>query len=85
MGPKKSAKNKNKKKKDESSEAKDSEFKYMATDVIREMVPMLSQHLDKAMLDRNYKQLDRVSKKIDLFDYFIFNPILNLGCCATIL
>lgn len=35
----------------------------MDLEMLREVVPMLRQQLEKSMLDRNYVQLERVSKK----------------------
>ena len=38
-----------------------SEYDTMDLEMLREVVPMLRQQLDKSMLDRNYVQLERVS------------------------
>ncbi len=37
------------------------EYDTMDLEMLREVVPMLRQQLDKSMLDRNYVQLERVS------------------------
>lgn len=51
------------KKKKEKEEVKEVESEYASMDLemLREVVPMLRQQLEKAMLDRNYVQLERVS------------------------
>lgn len=38
----------------------------MDLEMLREVVPMLRQQLEKSMLDRNYVQLERVSFRIFL-------------------
>ena len=55
MGPKK----KDKKKKSEEAPAEESEYDTMDLEMLREVVPMLRQQLEKSMLDRNYVQLER--------------------------
>ena len=40
------------------------EYDTMDLDMLREVVPMLRQQLEKSMLDRNYVQLERVSTMI---------------------
>ena len=55
MGPKK----KDKKKKAEEAPAEESEYDTMDLEMLREVVPMLRQQLEKSMLDRNYVQLER--------------------------
>jgi hypothetical protein len=40
------------------------EWDSMDLESIRETVPMVRLHLEKAMLDRNYVQLERVSAKL---------------------
>jgi hypothetical protein len=57
MGPKKKG---GKKDKVEEKE-EESEYATMDLEMLREVVPMLRQQLDKSMLDRNYVQLERVS------------------------
>lgn len=57
MGPKKAKKEK--KAKEEKEEEK-SEYANMDLEMLREVVPMLKQQLEKSMLDRNYVQLERV-------------------------
>jgi len=57
MGPKKGKKGK---KADEEPE-EESEYQTMDLEMLREVVPMLRQQLDKSMLDRNYVQLERDS------------------------
>ena len=57
MGPKK----KGGKKKAEEEKEEESEYQTMDLEMLREVVPMLRQQLDKAMLDRNYVQLERDS------------------------
>jgi len=57
MGPKKG---KGKGKKEEEKE-EESEYDTMDLEMLREVVPMLRQQLDKSMLDRNYVQLERDS------------------------
>ena len=49
-----------------------SEYDTMDLEMLREVVPMLRQQLEKSMLDRNYVQLERV---------FIFNKfdIININ------
>lgn len=37
------------------------EYETMDLEMLREVVPMLRQQLEKSMLDRNYVQLERVS------------------------
>jgi hypothetical protein len=39
-----------------------SEYKSMDLEMLREVVPMLRQQTEKSMLDRNYVQLERVSR-----------------------
>ena len=56
MGPKKKG---GKKAKEEEKE-EESEYATMDLEMLREVVPMLRQQLDKSMLDRNYAQLERV-------------------------
>ena len=51
MGPKKKEK--------EEEKEQVGEFDNMDLDMLREVVPMLEQQLDKSMLDRNYVQLER--------------------------
>ncbi len=58
MGPKKKG-GKGKGKEEEKEE--ESEYATMDLEMLREVVPMLRQQLDKSMLDRNYVQLERVS------------------------
>ncbi len=55
MAPKKE-----KKKKDEEEKVEESEYASMDLEMLREVVPMLRQQLEKSMLDRNYVQLERV-------------------------
>jgi hypothetical protein len=57
MGPKKKG---GKKAKEEEKE-EESEYQTMDLEMLREVVPMLRQQLDKSMLDRNYVQLERDS------------------------
>jgi hypothetical protein len=40
----------------------------MDLEMLREVVPMLRQQLEKSMLDRNYVQLERVSRKSKFVD-----------------
>jgi hypothetical protein len=56
MAPKKE-----KKKKDEEEKVEESEYASMDLEMLREVVPMLRQQLEKSMLDRNYVQLERVN------------------------
>jgi hypothetical protein len=42
----------------------------MDLEMLREVVPMLRQQLEKSMLDRNYVQLERVRKKIHRYQNF---------------
>ena len=58
MGPKKKG-GKGKGKEEEKEE--ESEYATMDLEMLREVVPMLRQQLDKSMLDRNYVQLETVS------------------------
>lgn len=58
MGPKKKDK---KGKKTEEAVAEVSEYDTMDLEMLREVVPMLRQQLEKSMLDRNYVQLERDS------------------------
>jgi len=59
MGPKKGKGGGKKAKEPEKEE--ESEYDTMDLEMLREVVPMLRQQLDKAMLDRNYVQLERDS------------------------
>jgi growth arrest-specific protein 8 len=59
MGPKKGKGGAKKGKEPEKEE--ESEYDTMDLEMLREVVPMLRQQLDKAMLDRNYVQLERDS------------------------
>jgi hypothetical protein len=59
MAPKK--KDKKKKKKIEEAVVEESEYDAMDLEMLREVVPMLRQQLEKSMLDRNYVQLERDS------------------------
>ena len=43
------------------------EYDSMDLEMLREVVPMLRQQLEKSMLDRNYVQLERVSKLLNSF------------------
>mmetsp|Transcript_12161 Transcript_12161/g.13091 ORF Transcript_12161/g.13091 Transcript_12161/m.13091 type:complete len:477 (-) Transcript_12161:509-1939(-) len=54
MGPKKKDK-----KKAEEAKVEESEYDTMDLEMLREVVPMLRQQLEKSMLDRNYVQLER--------------------------
>ncbi len=56
MGPKKTGGKKGK----EEEKEDESEYATMDLEMLREVVPMLRQQLDKSMLDRNYAQLERV-------------------------
>jgi hypothetical protein len=58
MGPKKKDK---KGKKTEEVVVEESEYDTMDLEMLREVVPMLRQQLEKSMLDRNYVQLERDS------------------------
>jgi hypothetical protein len=62
MGPKKGKKGKKAEEEPEST----SEYATMDLEMLREVVPMLRQQLDKSMLDRNYVQLERVSSSVEL-------------------
>jgi growth arrest-specific protein 8 len=55
MGPKKK-----KEKKVEEAPVEETEYDTMDLEMLREVVPMLRQQLEKSMLDRNYVQLERV-------------------------
>lgn len=57
MGPKKGGAAKKGK---EEVKEEESEYDTMDLEMLREVVPMLRQQLDKSMLDRNYVQLERV-------------------------
>lgn len=57
MGPKKKDK---KSKKADDVVQEESEYDTMDLEMLREVVPMLRQQLEKSMLDRNYVQLERV-------------------------
>jgi hypothetical protein len=56
MPPKKEKKGK----KTEEVVVEESEYEGMDLEMLREVVPMLRQQLEKSMLDRNYVQLERV-------------------------
>jgi hypothetical protein len=56
MPPKKEKKGK----KAEEVVVEESEYEGMDLEMLREVVPMLRQQLEKSMLDRNYVQLERV-------------------------
>jgi len=62
MAPKKE-----KKKKDEEEKVEESEYASMDLEMLREVVPMLRQQLEKSMLDRNYVQLERVVKNSSIY------------------
>jgi hypothetical protein len=49
------------------------EYDTMDLEMLREVVPMLRQQLDKSMLDRNYVQLERVSHPMSAFYAPIFS------------
>eukprot|EP00602_Paraphysomonas_sp_CaronLab_P002937 CAMPEP_0185030776 /NCGR_PEP_ID=MMETSP1103-20130426/17835_1 /TAXON_ID=36769 /ORGANISM="Paraphysomonas bandaiensis, Strain Caron Lab Isolate" /LENGTH=469 /DNA_ID=CAMNT_0027566029 /DNA_START=46 /DNA_END=1451 /DNA_ORIENTATION=+ len=53
------AKKKKDKKKVEEAPVEETEYDTMDLEMLREVVPMLRQQLDKSMLDRNYVQLER--------------------------
>lgn len=54
------------------------EYDTMDLEMLREVVPMLRQQLEKSMLDRNYVQLERV---LLLFDKLIYDLHgLNIFC-----
>lgn len=55
------------------------EYDGMDLEMLREVVPMLRQQLEKSMLDRNYVQLERVHK------CFCWVCNRNVGCYSTIL
>ena len=55
------------------------EYDGMDLEMLREVVPMLRQQLEKSMLDRNYVQLERVSAS------FFIGCNSNVGCYTTIL
>ena len=59
MAPKKK-----KEKKVEEAPVEETEYDTMDLEMLREVVPMLRQQLDKSMLDRNYVQLERVSDSV---------------------
>lgn len=61
MAPKKK-----KDKKVEEAPVEETEYDTMDLEMLREVVPMLRQQLDKSMLDRNYVQLERVSSSFFL-------------------
>ena len=65
------------------------EYDTMDLEMLREVVPMLKQQLEKSMLDRNYVQLERVLKilLIPLINFMnIFNHgDFSIGCYSTIL
>ena len=61
MAPKKK---KDKGKKVEEAPVEETEYDTMDLEMLREVVPMLRQQLDKSMLDRNYVQLERVSSNV---------------------
>jgi hypothetical protein len=69
MGPKK----KEKKGKKEEAKAEMTEYDTMDLEMLREVVPMLRQQLEKSMLDRNYVQLERVINWIQSFIYLFFD------------
>lgn len=43
------------------------EYDAMNLDMLREVIPMLKQQLEKAQIDRNYVQLERVSTTTQYF------------------
>lgn len=62
MGPKSKKSKKDKKsKKVDDAQADETEYDTMDLEMLREVVPMLRQQLEKSMLDRNYVQLERDS------------------------
>jgi len=61
MGPKSKKGGGASKKKAEEEKEEESEYATMDLEMLREVVPMLRQQLDKSMLDRNYVQLERDS------------------------
>lgn len=62
MGPKKG---KGKEKKDEAPQ-EESEYAIMDLEMLKELVPMLRQQVEKNVMDRNYVQLERVSSPLSL-------------------
>jgi hypothetical protein len=84
MGPKKGAKSKGK----EEEKVEESEYDTMDLEMLREVVPMLRQQLDKSMLDRNYVQLERVRviclNQTDCLVYLFGSPI-TLPCILPFL
>ncbi len=51
------------------------EYDTMDLEMLREVVPMLRQQLEKSMLDRNYVQLERVRKKTPRYPYLFLTVI----------
>ena len=77
MGPKKK---KGGKGKEVEEKVEESEYDTMDLEMLREVVPMLRQQLDKSMLDRNYVQLERVRS---FTNYFEFNIFLSSYCLLS--
>jgi hypothetical protein len=75
MGPKKKG---GKKDKVEEKE-EESEYATMDLEMLREVVPMLRQQLDKSMLDRNYVQLERVSASFPLSTSFVISHMARFA------
>lgn len=62
------------------------EYDRMDLEMLREVVPMLQQQLEKSRLDRNYVQLERVSKiytHTNFIEYLISQPY-QLGFYSAI-
>lgn len=68
----------------EEAPVEETEYDTMDLEMLREVVPMLRQQLDKSMLDRNYVQLERVScprTLVDCCKSFILYSSLLLSFC----
>ena len=61
------------------------EYDSMDLEMLREVVPMLRQQLEKSMLDRNYVQLERVSNDIDFIHLFLMVKLLSVNFLITYL
>ena len=77
MGPKK-GKGKDKK---EDAPQEESEYAIMDLEMLKELVPMLRQQVEKNVMDRNYVQLERVSIYYLLSTYNYLSIVPSIYLC----
>lgn len=80
MGPKKGKGGKKGKAEEEKPEP--TEYDSMDLEMLREVVPMLRQQLEKSMLDRNYVQLERVSGRMPVVVGYLLCSSDNQTFCG---